>query len=234
MEFSEVFAKLFQSEVTWYASLSRILVSFICGVIMGAERQKRNQFIGIRTITIISVSSTLLMLLSIYAGTKLPGSTGDPTRIAAQVVSGIGFLGAGTIVLQGLNIKGLTSSAVIWSSAAVGLAIGAGFIIPTILTVFLLVLALVFVEKIEEKYFPSGRSKRLILAFSNKRVDVDTIQKLLNSNGLTVINTDISRDFDKKYTELTFFVKVPNSIDIFDIIDKIKSLGHLEEFSLID
>ncbi len=234
MTFLDVYTMLFNSELTWLSSLARILLSFVCGVAMGAERQKRNQFIGIRTITIITVSSALLMLLSIYAGTQLPGSSGDPTRIAAQVVSGIGFLGAGTIVLQGLNIKGLTSSAVIWSSAAVGLAVGAGFVVPALITVFLLVSAIIIVEKIEERFFPSGRSKKLILAFQNNRIDVDGLTSLLISIGLTVVNTDITREFGKKYIILTFFVRVPPAIDIFDIIDKVKTMGKLEEFSLTD
>ncbi len=234
MSFYDVYTILFHSELTWYASLVRIVLSFICGVIMGAERQKRNQFIGIRTITIISVSSTLLMLLSIYTGTLMPGSSGDPSRIAAQVVSGIGFLGAGTIVLQGLNVKGLTSSAVIWSAAAVGLTIGAGFIIPALATVFILVSAIIIVEKIEEKYFPSGRAKKLVLSFLNNRIDVDSLEKILVSHGLTVNNVDLARDFEKKIIVITFYVRVPSSIDIFDIIDKIKNIGHLAEFSLTD
>ncbi len=234
MSIYDIYTLLFNSELTSLASLARIGVSFVCGAILGAERQKRNQFIGIRTITIITVSSTLLMLLSIYAGTQLPGSTGDPTRIAAQVVSGIGFLGAGTIVLQGLNIKGLTSSAVIWSSAAVGLAIGAGFIVPAIVTVFLLVTAIIIVEKIEEKYFPAGRSKKLEFSFFNNRVDVDGIATLLISQGLVIVNTDISRDFTKKHIVITYFVRVPPSIDIFNIIDQVKGMGKLEEFSLTD
>ncbi len=234
MSFFDIYTLLFHAELTWYASLVRILLSFICAIIMGAERQKRNHFIGIRTITIICVSSTLLMLLSIYAGTMLPGSSGDPTRIAAQVVSGIGFLGAGTIVLQGLNVKGLTSSAVIWSSAAVGLSIGAGFIIPTLVTVFLLVSAIVIIEKIEEKFFPSGRSKKLALSFLNNRLDIEAIIQLLTSHGILVSNFDIARDFAKKHIIVSFYVRVPLAIDIFDVIDKIKILGHLEEFSLTD
>ncbi len=234
MSFIDIYTLLFTSELTGLASLARIGVSFVCGVILGAERQKRNQFIGIRTITIITVSSTLLMLLSIYAGTQLHGSTGDPTRIAAQVVSGIGFLGAGTIVLQGLNIKGLTSSAVIWSAAAVGLAIGAGFILPALATVFLLVSAIIIVEKIEEHFFPSGRSKKLVLSFYNNRIDVAGIADVLTSQGLIIVNTDVSRDFTKKQIVLTFFVRVPPAIDIFTIIDTVKNLGKLEEFSLTD
>ncbi len=234
MSLSETITMLFHSEITISSSLVRIAISFICGVILGAERQKRNQFIGIRTITIICVSSTLLMLLSIYAGTSLPGSTGDPTRIAAQVVSGIGFLGAGTIVLQGLNIKGLTSSAVIWSAAAVGLGIGAGFIVPTIATVFLLVSAIVIIEKIEEKYFTPGRAKKLELHFANNRIDIDGLTKLLAENGMIVSNTDIQRDFTKKHFVLIFSVRVPASIDIFDVIEKIKTKGKLAEFTLTD
>ncbi len=234
MTFMEVYTKLFHSDITVASSLIRILISFICGVILGLERQKKNNFIGIRTIIVITVSSTLLMLLSIYAGTRLPGSTGDPTRIAAQVVSGIGFLGAGTIVLQGLNVKGLTSSAVIWSSAAIGLGIGAGFIIPTVATVILLVSAIILVEKVEEKFFTTGRSKKLELQFANNRIDIDKLTKILGENGLIVSNVDITRDFTKKHFLLVFSVRVPSSIDIFDVIEKIKTIGRLEEFSLID
>ncbi|MFI3257109.1 MAG: MgtC/SapB family protein, partial [Spirochaetales bacterium] len=91
MILSDLYSMFFESELTWSACLVRIFVSFLFGCIFGLERKKRQQFIGIRTVMLICVSSTLLMMLSIYAGTKLPNGTGDPTRIAAQVVSGIGF-----------------------------------------------------------------------------------------------------------------------------------------------
>ncbi len=234
MDAMDLYKALFQADLTWYSSLVRILISFLFGCVLGIERKKRHQFVGIRTLMLICVSSSLLMLLSIYTGTQLPNSTGDPSRIAAQVVSGIGFLGAGTIMLQGLNIKGLTSSAIIWSAAAIGMAVGAGFIIPATATLLLLVSAIVIIEKVEDKFFPSGRAKKLNLSFMNKRVDVEAITSILTTNGLLVINTDVSRDFLKKHIVISFFVRVPPAIDIFDIIDKIKNTGKLEEFSLTD
>lgn len=223
----------FSSELTWYACLMRIILSFVAGVILGIERKMRQQFVGMRTLLLICVSSTLLMLLSIYSATMLPRG-GDPSRIAAQVVSGIGFLGAGTIIRQGLNIKGLTSSAIIWAAAALGLAIGAGFVFPALVTLVLFVLALVFLEKIEEKYFPSGRSKKLSLVFANNRIDIDALAKLLNAHGLSIINTDVTRILTQKQMLISFLVRVPPAIDIFDIADKIKTLGRLEEFRLTD
>ena len=114
-----------------YDCLLKVAVSFFCGIVLGIERRTRQQFIGLRTLILICVSSCLLMQISLYIATLSQGR-GDPGRIAAQVVSGIGFIGAGAILHQGLNIKGLTSAAIIWTAAALGLAIGAGYLVPSV------------------------------------------------------------------------------------------------------
>lgn len=125
------------------------------------------------------------------------------------------FLGAGTILRQGLNIKGLTSSAIIWSAAALGLAIGAGFVIPAYTALFLYVFALIFLEKVEEKYFPAERAKHLNLVFENKRVDLDALSKLIHANGLIIMTTDVTRILGQKHLSISFSVRVPPSLDIF-------------------
>ena len=180
MNFSDIYDMFFGRDLSWYACLARILISLAAGGILGLERKIRQQFVGMRTLILISVSSTLLMMLSIYtSGLSETGVRGDPSRIAAQVVSGIGFLGAGTILRQGLNIKGLTSSAIIWVAAAMGLTIGSGFILPALMALFVCEVSLIYLEKVEEKYFPAERAKHLNLVFENKRIDLDALNKLL-------------------------------------------------------
>ena len=234
MTFTDFYNLLFTEDITWYSSLARILVSFVLGMALGLERRKRNQFLGMRTLIVITVSSTLLMILSIYMGTEVATINGDPSRIAAQVVSGIGFLGAGTIILHGMNIKGLTSSAIIWGAAAIGLAVGAGLMFPALLTVFILLVLIVLLEKIEERFFPLEISKRLELTFYNKTLDVKQIEKILKKNGFLVTNLDISSNLEQDVIVITFYIKLPQTFDIFTTIEDIKLIGKLAKFKIKD
>ena len=113
-------------EVTFLAIILRILAAVICGGIIGLEREIKNRPAGLRTYMLVCVGSCLIMLTNQYIFQST--HTGDPMRLGAQVVSGIGFLGAGTIIVTRHNqIKGLTTAAGLWSSAGVGLALGIGF-----------------------------------------------------------------------------------------------------------
>ena len=98
---------------------ARIAASFFCGLLLGFERKTRQHSVGMRTLILISVSSSLLAMLSSIITLEPRVTGGDPTRVAAGVVTGIGFLGAGAILRQGMNIKGLTSAAIIWTAAAI-------------------------------------------------------------------------------------------------------------------
>ena len=101
-----------------------VLVSVLCGLIIGQERESKNKPAGLRTVTLICVGSTIFTLASILI---VAGGSNDPGRIAAQVVTGIGFLGAGAIMREHGTIVGLTTAATIWSTAAIGVMIGSGF-----------------------------------------------------------------------------------------------------------
>jgi putative Mg2+ transporter-C (MgtC) family protein len=113
-------------EITYLAIALRLVVAVICGGALGLERGMKNRPAGMRTYMLVCVGSCLIMLTNQYLFQVT--QTGDPMRLGAQVVSGIGFLGAGTIVVTRHNrIKGLTTAAGLWSSAGVGLALGVGF-----------------------------------------------------------------------------------------------------------
>ncbi len=129
--------------------LARFVVAGLCGVCIGIERMKRLKEVGMRTHVVVCCTAALMMVVSKYGfadltsltGTAFNGTRGaDPARIAAQVVSGVGFLGAGTIFKGGSSIKGLTTAAGVWATAGIGLAIGSGMYILGIASTAILIL----------------------------------------------------------------------------------------------
>lgn len=121
-----------------YIIFERILVSFILGAILGFEREKNEKPAGLRTHIVVCVSSTLIMLTGIYSSELYP--TVDPTRLAAQIISGIGFIGAGCLIKEGLNITGITTASSIWFMGAIGIAVGIGFYSGAVIaTIFVLI-----------------------------------------------------------------------------------------------
>jgi len=136
----------------------RLCIAFVAGGIIGIERSSRRQVAGLRTHILIAIGSCCLMMLSIWLPQQL--NVGDPGRIAAQVVSGMGFLGAGAIIRLGSNIRGLTTAASLWLTAAVGLTIGAGMYIVALTAVILAIITLILLHRLERKLFPEDNWKQ--------------------------------------------------------------------------
>ena len=215
----------------------KILLSVVCGFSLGIERKSRNQVVGTRTLILITVSSALLSILSYYMaeqGVRRGYTGGDPTRIVAGVVSGIGFVGGGAIMRQGLNIKGLTSAAIIWTASALGLAIGAGLYVQAVVVLILVVITLVLLEKVEDKWFPAGRNKTLHLIFENDDVNIGSLEKILSDAGMIVSDVNLTRALDRHQTIVRFSVKSPREENFSEIIESLKSEGELSEFSITD
>ncbi|WP_461246785.1 MgtC/SapB family protein [Treponema sp. R6D11] len=144
--------------MTEIAIVIRLCLSFVAGGIIGIERSSRRQVAGLRTHILIAIGSCCLMMLSIWLPQQL--NLGDPGRIAAQVVSGMGFLGAGAIIRLGSTIRGLTTAASLWLTAAVGLTIGAGMFLAALTTVVLAILTLTILNRLERKLFPEDNWKK--------------------------------------------------------------------------
>lgn len=137
--------------------LVRCGMAALCGGIIGLERELKQKPAGLRTNIMICVGAAMYMAIGMLVVRE--GATGvDPTRIAAQVVSGIGFLGAGCIIQQGAHITGLTSAATIWVVAAIGLIAGAGFPLLALIAALLVLLTLVVLAPIEERLFHPSHS----------------------------------------------------------------------------
>jgi putative Mg2+ transporter-C (MgtC) family protein len=123
---SSLSAVLAAATIGWPEVLLRLFVAAALGGAIGVERELRERQAGLRTHLVVSVGAALFTLVSAYGFSNFDGKV-DPTRIAAQIVSGIGFLGAGAIIRQGLSVRGLTTAASLWLVAAIGMAAGAGY-----------------------------------------------------------------------------------------------------------
>jgi Uncharacterized membrane protein len=212
----------------------RIGASFLCGLLFGLERKQRQHTVGMRTLILISMSCALMGILSEYAATGSASHSGDPTRVIAGVVTGIGFLGGGAIMRQGLNIRGLTSAAVIWTSAALGLACGAGLFIPAGIVLAAGLVSLVALEKVEWYFFPAEKTKTIRLEYSGSSVNIELIKNVLVSSGFVLRDVNLSRSLEKDRTVLEYFVKAPAYADSLEVCRRLEDTGALLNFTLSD
>jgi len=130
--------------------LSRLVVALLIGGAVGLEREFKGKPAGMRTNMLICVGSCLIMIISIEIA-RSAVRTADPGRIAAQVVTGIGFLGAGTIIRSRFHIVGLTTAATIWALSAIGLAVGAGYLVLSAVSALLITITLIFIGYVENR-----------------------------------------------------------------------------------
>jgi putative Mg2+ transporter-C (MgtC) family protein len=212
----------------------RLLLSAVLGGLIGFERERQSQPAGLRTLIILSVGSTLAMVLSIDLAFQFtPGEpAGDPARLAAQVVSGVGFLGAGAILHYGINVKGLTTATSIWTIAIVGLAVGAGWYIESIATIVVMLVVLVVLNIIERRYIHSYTSFSLTIKAADKHGMIDEIKNKLSDPGHSVNVIRVSKDLDdnRLTVELTVRALGPNLQD--HLIGKLSAIEGVKSFKI--
>jgi putative Mg2+ transporter-C (MgtC) family protein len=208
----------------------RLLLSLILGGLIGWERESRRQPAGLRTHILICIGSSLLMLTSIFIPQTFENfQNGDPGRIAAQVVSGIGFLGGGAIFKLGANIRGLTTAATIWAVAAIGLTIGAGAYIGAIVATILILFVLIVMDKVENKYFPELSLKILQLNFSSSKMETDLVFAIMERYGIIVQSVNIAQSLNKKNTKMKFIIHVPKKLDLKKFYKELNGLNNIAQ-----
>lgn len=163
-------------EISDLELLARLGLAAVLAALIGIERESRDQPAGLRTHVLVSVGAALFTLVSAYAFTdfRSSGAEGtqtvvDPTRISAQIVTGVGFLGAGAIIRQGLSVRGLTTAAALWISAAVGMASGAGYYLGAVATTLLVLAALIGLRIFREPLMAHVRRDFVVLQLSIRR-----------------------------------------------------------------
>ncbi|MBU5594706.1 MgtC/SapB family protein [Amphibacillus sp. MSJ-3] len=169
---------------------TRLLLALVLSGIIGFEREINRHSAGFRTHILVGVSSCLMMLMSLYGFDRYFDTFPevvrfDPARIPSYVISGIGFLGAGTIIVNGVTVKGLTTAASIWAVAGLGLVVGVGMIDIAILTTIIIFVSLVFLNNIERVFAKGGDRKNIEIAIKDASF-VDEILSQFNSYDVVI------------------------------------------------
>jgi putative Mg2+ transporter-C (MgtC) family protein len=192
--------------------LIRLLVACLLGGAIGFERDIHGRAAGLRTNMLVSVGAALFMLVSIAMAqlySRGPESTGlrvDPSRIAAQIVTGIGFLGAGAIIKEGFNIRGLTTAACLWVSAGVGMAAGAGLFEMAILVTVIGLFTLVVVNRFERVF--AKDSYRILKITAANDADISRLIEVVKRKHLKILFLDFDRDYKTNQMVITFTIRL--------------------------
>ncbi len=166
--------------------------ALLMGGFLGMEREVHKKTAGLRTHMIVCLSSSLLMVLSIEVARE-EGVLGDPTRIAAGVMTGIGFLGAGTIIKHGATVHGLTTAASIWTAAAVGLAVGAGYYLSAAIVVMLTLFTLLLVQRADAYLHIYRRRAHVIVHLNTVPGALKQLQENFDEIGMEVGEISVTR-----------------------------------------
>ncbi len=137
----------------------KIILAAVLGMAIGAEREHRHKSAGLRTYTLVAIGSALFTILSLYGFGGESYRAFDPSRIASQIVVGIGFIGGGMIILRENKVEGLTTAAGIWTTAAIGMAIGLGFYLVAIFATALILTVFVVLSQLKKEVFPNDEGR---------------------------------------------------------------------------
>ena len=209
-------------ELNIVSALFRLSLALICGAILGIERGRKNRPAGFRTYMLVCVASTMVMITNEYISQLYPNA--DPSRMGAQVISGIGFLGAGTIIVTGRNrVMGLTTAAGLWADACIGLAIGVGYYSAAIIACVMIFITMAFLNGIDDKVSTFTREITLYVELSSIR-SLSVFLGCINDNNMKVIDLELikSNNCDETIVGGIFSLK---------LLDKIKDIDAIEVLS---
>ena len=219
-------------EVTYLAVILRLCTAVIIGGLLGLERGLKNRAAGLRTYMLVCAGSCLIMLTNHYIFQVF--DSGDPVRMGAQVVSGIGFLGAGTIIVTRRNqIKGLTTAAGLWASAGVGLALGVGFYEAAIVGAFAVFSVMTLLQKLDNRMHRKSKVVEIYLELSNQ---ISLGEFLHQVRGMDLEVSDVEREYDtepqsgtRAYIATLKAKTRRDRIDLLEKIHQIPGVAYLEE-----
>jgi putative Mg2+ transporter-C (MgtC) family protein len=203
--------------------LLRLVVAGICGSLIGYERKNRLKEAGVRTHMIVALGAALIMIVSKYGFAdvlQLKGYVLDPSRVSAQIVSGIGFLGAGMIFVRKQAISGLTTAAGVWTTAGIGMAIGAKlYFIGIAATVLVLLVQIVLHKNLSWLHIPI--SEQITIEFKESNDAISFIQEKFSENHIEIVNLKAEK-VGNGFLEVELYVKLPQKYDISRLMNLFK------------
>ena len=215
-------------------SIFKLLLSLTLGAIVGLERRHKGQIAGMRTFALITMGAALAMIVSIYIPQLYFGETenGDPERIAAQVISGIGFLGAGAIIQMKGSVRGLTTAAGIWVSACIGLTVGAGLYLVSIMACATIIFVLLTFELCEKHLFKGGEMKIVRLKVNTIVTDAAIYRQCFKDFRVHISDEYLRYDYTLGTTTINFMVRSNSKTNFIGLFDNLHSKGDVLSLTL--
>lgn len=220
--------------LTEHEIVMRLLCATFLGGLIGLERELHSQPAGLRTHVILTIGSTIAMCLSINVAIQFRdvALNGDPERIAAQVISGVGFLGAGAIFRYGPGVKGLTTAASLWTTAVIGLAVGAGAYVMASVATALVLFVLVALDLFEKKYLSSSMNRSVFIKGLDRPMFIGEVKELLHESGISIKSIGFSKDMQNNEIEIETIAKVMLEQDLDKMIAGISKLSGVSKFKI--
>ena len=234
MDFFDNFLKaISDTEVTTTSAIFKLMLSLLLGGIVGFERKRKGQVAGARTFALISMGATLAMIVSIYVPQVYLGlKNGDPGRVAAQVITGVGFLGAGAIIQTKGSVRGLTTAAGIWMVAALGLAVGVGLYLIAAISTILILFTLVSLEQYERRSHLDREGKIIHLRANEIIEDLSPYESLLKEFRVSLHNVLVEYDYSRQTTDLKFIVLSRATTNFVVLFSRMRTIYRTEYISL--
>lgn len=230
---NEFYTAINSNEVTTISAVFKLCLSLLLGCCVGMERKRKGQIAGIRTFALISMGATLAMLLSIYVPQEYLGlKNGDPGRIAAQVITGIGFLGAGAIIQMKGSVRGLTTAAGIWMVATIGMAVGVGMYCVSIVATGLILVILVLLEKLEQRIHVGWETRIVRIRINGIITDIEAYRSTLAAFNINLTSIFVEYDYDTPLTRLNLVVLAKNTTDVAAVFASLSKLNPTQAISL--
>lgn len=221
------------TEVNLTNIVFRLLLSMVLGVMVGAERKRKGQIAGVRTFALISMGACLSMLLSIYVPQVYLGlKNGDPGRIAAQVITGVGFLGGGAMIHMKGSVRGLTTAAGIWVIAIIGMAVGMGMYWASILSTIFILLVLKAFEAVEQKAHMGQENRSVRITVKGIVDDLKPYLDTLTEHGVHVSTYFVKYDYDGDTTDIQFIIMAPSHHDYMSVLAALRKIGVTNSLTL--
>jgi putative Mg2+ transporter-C (MgtC) family protein len=214
--------------------IMRLLIGMGLGALVGFERELSGQFAGLRTYTILVIGSTLAMTISINMAIQFQpmAPNGDPARLAAQVVSGIGFLGAGAILRFGSHVKGLTTATSLWTMAMVGLAVGAGYLVPALAATGLLLVVLVLLDILEDRVIHSFEDTPIAIRAIDRQDLIEELRQTIRSSGGKVSRVSLDKHIENGEIYCDFHARFRESHKAEHLVKKLEKVQGLISFKI--
>ncbi len=215
-----------------WVMIERLLLAALLGSVIGFERERLSWAAGLRTHMLVCVGACLVMIVSAFGFADILGTPNvslDPSRMAAQVVSGIGFLGAGSIMLRGETVRGLTTAASLWAVAGVGLAVGGGLLVPAAAGTAIILGILAGIKPLEERYRASRHSSELYVSAVKGEMTLATLNEALGPRNVKVKQFVVHQGELEDRDEITVTLTHVSARQILAVMRDLKSIPCVRE-----